>query len=358
MVNIPSSINFSEISLLEQREFLQGNNPDKLAGVFNLTSSEWDMWYELSNLENVLCCYPNQLQDGQILLPDDFWEGKIVILNMWALRKGEIQVIAWNESRLPIDIESPILLSPWVIEYWKWKEWKKYTQTVLRDGWKVNSWDGITSLADANERTTTAGRNFSWKLNEDLDIENAEESPFLMQNDKWEYFLVMPDLKNKHHLVASIKNYLENKYVSPDNENYDEVKSKFELKFRWLKYEELWQVLESVIKNDHFEEYKWTEWHIEWVEKDHIKLWEEEWDFYVFHDKENNTIEYREIREITWFPQWLKAVWRLPLRLFLESQNQDPSFKKIQNIWNYGSSETGLVPTIDDFSRKVRSTMD
>lgn len=33
-INIPWQISFSEMSVIEQREFLQAENPDKLAGVF------------------------------------------------------------------------------------------------------------------------------------------------------------------------------------------------------------------------------------------------------------------------------------------------------------------------------------
>ena len=355
--NTPRHASFSEMSMVEQREYLQALNPDKLAWVFDVELKYlWD--FELKTLPNILACYPNQLNDGQIELPEDFPKWNIVIVDMWALRKWNIEVIAWNNSSLQ-NIKKPVLLSPWVIEYWEDKtSWKKYTQTVLRDWGQMNHSAGITSLADANERTTAAWRNFSWKLREDLEMENAEESPFLMQDSEWNYVLVTHDLGYQKSLIASIRNFLENKYLQPNQEWFQEVKRAFEIKFKWVKYEDLWDILRNIIAKESFAEYAWEEWDIEWLGTDNIKLeWTdwgvEDWYFYVFHDKVNNTIEYRAIRKITWFPEWLKPVWRIPLRLFLESQNQDPSFKRVDRIWKYWFKDTRLVPTINDISEKV-----
>jgi len=359
MINTPRENLFSDLSTWKQRELLQKNNPDMLAWVFNKV---WDYWYNLINLENVLCCYPNQLDDGQIVLPEDFEDGNIVILDMWALRKWETKIIAWNESDFQAEIQQLTLLSPWVIEYYEWNNWKKYTQTVLRDGWKMNNSEWIIALADANKRTTTAWRNFSWKLSEDLEVENAEESPFLMQNQQGEYVLVTHDISYIEELIASINSFLEKKYLSPWDDNYDEVKAKFEIKFKWVQYDDLGEILKGIIQDRRIEEYQWEEANLEWIVKDKISLGGESWEYYVFHDEKNNTIEYRAIRKISWFPEWLTAVWRVPLRLFLESQNQDPSFKRLDRIWSYGVNlETWawntikLVPAIDDFSQRIQN---
>lgn len=355
-VNTPKTGHFSELDSWEQRIEIQNINPDMLAWVFSL-QMEWktDGWYSLLNMENVLACYPNQIEDGQIVLPEGFEDGNIVIINMGALRKWKIEVIMGDEKNIPEHMEIPVLLSPWVIEYWEdEKSGKKYTQTVLRDWGQMNSSTWITSLADANERTTTAWRNFSWELIEDLEVENAEESPFLMQDKEGDYFLVTHDLEYKDFLVNSIRNFLENKYLRDWDENYEEVKKAFEAKFKEVNYDDLENILNGIIESESFEEYEWRDGEIEWLEKDKIQLWWEKWDFYVYHDEANNTIEYRAVREITWFPEWLKTVWRIPLRLFLESQNQDPQFRNIKNIW---VRWTKLVPTMSNVSRKVRETL-
>lgn len=344
---------FSEMSTQEQREYLQNMNPDMLPAVF---SKVWEnsKWIKLKCIENILCCYPNQLQDGQIKLPDDFVDWKIVIVNLGALRKWNIEAIAWNHKNIS-EIENPVLLSPGVIEYWQEEESsKKYTQTVLRDWWQINQSAWITSLADANERTTTAGRNFSWNLHEDLEIENAEESPFLMQNKDWDYFLVTHDIKYKKALVESIEWYLKNKYIQPNQEWYSEVKKAFERKFKWVKYEELGDILKDIIRSNSFAVYDWEDWEILELDNTNLELDGQMWTFYVYNDKANNTIEYRAIRRITWFPEWLKPVWKIPLRLFLESQNQDPQFRRIENIW---VGWTKLVPTMKDISNKVTTTI-
>jgi hypothetical protein len=338
----------------EQREYLQEQNPDMLAMCFSLLSDDWG--YTLKSNDSVLCCYPNQLTDWQIELPENFDKWNIVILDMWALRKKEIKIIGWNALSMNF-LENPVLLSPWVIEYWEWENGKKYTQTVLRDGWKTTSDSGITSLADANQRTTTAWRNFSGDLFEDIEIENAEESPFLMINEQWEYVLVTNDLDYVSYLKHSIEGYLEKKYLSPADENYEEVKKAFERKFSWVGYDDLWNILQDIVENNRFEAYESEEWEIDWIKQTQIKLWENTWNFYVFHDEENNTVEYRSIRKITNFPEDLKSVWRLPLRIFLESSNQDPSLHKIENIWNYWVKSPNLVPTIEDFRKKIRKTV-
>jgi len=364
-MNTPDERLFSELSLWEQRVEVQDMNPDMLAWVFSL-QMDWktDNGYSLLNMENILACYPNQIEDGQIILPNDFENGSVVIVNMGALRKWKIEVLLGDEKNIPDYMEKPVLLSPWVIEYWEDdKSWKKYTQTVLRDGWQMNTSTWITSLADANERTTTAGRNFSGLLHDDLEIENAEESPFLMQNENGNHYLVCHDLNYRNYLVQSIEHFLGNKYLHQWDENYKEVKTAFELKFKWIKYDDLWWILKWIVENNYILEYSWRDGEIEGLDTDKIQLWWENWDFYIYHDEANNTIEYRAIREITWFPKWLKPVWRIPLRLFLESQNQDPSFKRIDKIWTYWvdieSGEwrpTKLVPTIQDVSEKVRKT--
>jgi len=73
MVNIPQERLFSEMSIQEQREFLQAENSDKLAGVFSFFGKDNLMLgYTLKTIPNVLACYPNQLEDEQIKLPEDF----------------------------------------------------------------------------------------------------------------------------------------------------------------------------------------------------------------------------------------------------------------------------------------------
>jgi hypothetical protein len=362
-------VNFWELTVQEQREMLQKMNPDILAGVFNLDENTPD-GMQLSNIENVLCCYPNQITDGIVKLPEDFWKGKIVIVNLgynyetaahkikWmeeckgGVQKWKLELIAGNAQNLP-EINTPILLSPGVIEYWEWKDGKKYTQTTLRDTWgKKVEWD-IKWLAEETSRTTVAGRNFTWSLHEDLEIENAEESPFLMQDSEWDYFLVSHNLDYKSDLKASIKKYLQDKYLREWDANYKIAKLLFEKKFKGVSYDALWGILEDIVKNNRFKEYSWTQWNINWIDETYIALWNDEGNFYVYHDEANNTIEYRAIRQITWFPEWLKPVWRIPLRLFLESENQAPSFKRLENICRNGTWATTLVPTIQNFSDQV-----
>ncbi|MDA9129147.1 hypothetical protein N9J72_01575 [Candidatus Gracilibacteria bacterium] len=379
-MNIPQETPFSDMSIQDQREYLQELNPDKLAGVFNMDRGESGNEYNMMCHNHILACYPNQIVDGQIALPDDFAKGGIVIVNMGydydnakvkvpgmkhctgGLQKGKIEVIAGNPDNVSSSVSHPVLLSPGVIEYQESEKGRKFIQTGLRDGGKTNTSDGIIDLADANERTTTAGRNFLGKLQEDLEIENAEESPFLMQNTGGVYYLVTHDHKKyKSHLKNALQSYLKNKYLSPSDENYEEVKKAFDVKFsgeNGIKYENLGQVLSDIIDNDRFESYNWEEGEIDGIEKTTIRLGDEEGEYYVFHDEKNNTIEYRAIRKITGFPKGLKAVGKIPLRIFTESQNQNPSVKKIENMDKYGAGAAKLVPTINDVCNRVNTHLE
>jgi hypothetical protein len=47
--------------------------------------------------------------------------------------------------------------------------------------------------------------------------------------------------------------------------------------------------------------------------------------FYVFHDKENNVIEYSKLERVLGIPENYKLAGRGSSRLFLESINQRPS---------------------------------
>jgi hypothetical protein len=128
----------------------------------------------------------------------------------------------------------------------------------------------------------------------------------------------------------------------------------FEEEFPWVKYEDLWRIIKEIIKNERFEFYNWKKWHIEWTEESIkvIKLWNLEIIVWIFHDKENNTIEYRFIREITAFPEWIRTIWSNPTRLYLESQNQVPKLHYVGNADI--KQELNLVPAIKEICKQHR----
>lgn len=68
------------------------------------------------------------------------------------------------------------------------------------------------------------------------------------------------------------------------------------------------------------------------------------WKYFVYYDKNNNTIEYRTLREIT-LPNWFNP----RQRLFLESQNQYSKSHRLENL-----SKENIVPTMKYFSDKIK----
>lgn len=322
----------------EQREELLELNNDLLYWVYSIDENNSEEDIKLIYLEDVLTCYPNQLENLKWLEENN----DITILNLSALRKWQIEVLSWKEQK----IDNPLLLSNWVIEIEeaKNKKWeiKKHLISTLRDWW----------AADELQRTTTAWRN-SWDdLNEDLEREHIEESPFLWYDKTWNLALASIDNSEESIkiLEESINFFLEKKYLKPWDKNYEKVKETFERNFPWIKYKYLWDALKEILDNKRIFTYSVeNDNNIEWVEDDMktLSLWESKWKYFVYHDKENNTIEYRLIRKITWFNNWFKPLSKRPSRLYLESENQYSRVPRIENAINW------YVPTIKYFSEKI-----
>ena len=329
-------------SIKEQRDTLLKLNNDLLYWVYSLVE-ENEKEFKLNYLEDVLTCYPNQFDNLKWIKENN----EITILNLGALRKWKVELLSWNNN----EIINPVLLSNWVIEFveaknFKW-DIKKHLISTLRDWW----------AADELQRTTTAGRN-SWNdLNEDLEREHIEESPFLWYDSNWNLALATIDNsdKSKEILRESIQFFLDNKYLKVGDENYEFVKKNFERSFPGVDYNKLDDVLNEIISNDRITTYSSDSVNdFEWMEDDikEISLWNTKWKYFVYFDRDNNTIEYRLLRTITWFNEWFKPLSKKPSRLYLESENQYPRVPRIENAINW------YVPTIKYFSEKVRKIMD
>jgi hypothetical protein len=127
----------------------------------------------------------------------------------------------------------------------------------------------------------------------------------------------------------------------------------FERSFKWIKYEELWNILKEIIKNGEiiFFENKELD-NIPWLEGNMKKLsivdekwWNiSSWKYFIYHDKINNTFEYRSLREIQ-LPSWINP----RQRLFLESQNQYAKTHRLESL-----TRENLVPTMKYFANKVK----
>ncbi|MFK7779843.1 MAG: hypothetical protein QM490_01735 [Candidatus Gracilibacteria bacterium] len=336
------SINMmNDPSLKEQREELLKLNNDLLFGVYSL-KEENNKELKLDYLEDVLTCYPNQFDNLKGITENS----DITIVNLGALRKGEIEVLSGKKQ----DIVSPVLLSNGVIEFVEAKskngEVRKHLISTLRDG----------GAADKLQRTTTAGRNSGDNLSEDLEREHIEESPFLGYDKDGKLALATTDNStgSKKLLKESINFFLENKYLKPGDENYKFVKKIFERNFPGIMYDKLSEILDNIIDNDRIFTYTHkTINDFEGLEEDikKVSLKNSKGRYFVYFDRDNNTIEYRLLRTITGFNDGFKPLSKKPSRLYLESENQYPKIPRIEKATN------GYVPTIKYFSERVENLL-
>lgn len=335
-MQINSLSNYPNINI--QRERLLELNTDLLAWVYNIEEYN-DSDIKLSLVENILTCYPNHFEELKWLEENT----DISIINLWALRKWEIETFSWKK----VSDDNLVLLSNWVIEIVEAENSKwninKHIISTLRDWW----------AADELQRTTTAGRNYSDDLEQDLEREHIEESPFLWYDKKWNLALASIDNSPEsiEVLKESIKFFLDRKYLKAWDDNYDFSKKTFERHFPWISYDDLWDILIDIINNNRVYTYNTEiendfDTKLVWDIKE-ISLWSTKWKYFVYHDKSNNTIEYRLLRKIRWFSNWFKKLSKRPSRLYLESQNQYPRVPRIENTSKW------YVPTIKYFSEKV-----
>lgn len=343
-------------SVREQREELLKLNNDIIYWVYDLKDSF--NWLKFSMKENILTCYPNQLENLKWLKENK----EISILDINSLRKWEIKTIFWKE--VENDKNSKLtLLSSWVIELVRMQNpnwWERiHTFTSLRDWW----------AADKLQRTWVAGRNSFDNLNEELEREYSEESPFLLQVD-WVWTLATPDRKNKTDAISDLKTsveyFLKNKYnLDRNNPEQAEFVKMFERSFRWkIKYEELWDILKETITNNRIEFFENEELdNFPGLEKDmkKIEILDENsniissGNYFVYSDEANNTFEYRSLREIK-APKWLnieKQNFNPRQRLFLESQNQYAKTHRLEKLWN-----DNLVPTMKHFAWEIEKIIE
>ncbi|MCP4524206.1 MAG: hypothetical protein GY828_08360, partial [Candidatus Gracilibacteria bacterium] len=325
----------------EQREQLLILNNDLLYGVYSLVDENSEE-IKLDFLENVLTCYPNQLENLQGL--DDAID--ITIVNLGALRKGKIEVL----NGADVHVNNPVLLSNGVIEFVegtnKNGETKKHLISTMRDG----------GAADKGQRTTTAGRNSGDNLQKDLEREHIEESPFLGYDSEGNFTLATIDNSDtsKEILKKSIQEFLEKKYLSPEHENYAFVKKNFERNFEGIKYQDLGNILTEIIEAGRITTYSSESVEsIQGGEKDMktVSLGESQGKYFVYFDKENNTVEYRLLRTLKGFNDGFEPLSNRPSRLYLESENQFPEFSRIEK------ANEGYVPTIQYFAEQVKKAI-
>lgn len=334
MVNILNQ----SLSISEQRESLLKDNLGEIYGVYSLDDSDGELSFTL--IENVMTCYENQFEKLKSLdeSPD------ITIIDIKNLMKGDIEPFKWEK----VSLSNPVLLSSRVIELFKtdWENSRYHLSNILRDGGSVNKW----------KRSTIAWRCVWNNLEEDLNREYSEESPFLWYDENWNFAFSVPNTSKEavEFLKKSVKSYIETKILSEWDENYETVKVNFERNFPWIKYSELKDVLLEIIENERFIEYSSNDIGSKiWIDSEFktVSLWESQWEYYVYRDNENNTFEYSKVLEIKNLGEWFTPLSNRPSRLFLKSQNQYPRIPRIENATEWHS------PAVAHFSKKINDIL-
>lgn len=306
----------TSISLEQQRETLLSLNYDKLYGVYELLE-ETDSALEFHLLKNCLVAFENQIPNLQWLwqVPD------MTIIDLKSLSEWNIKVLHWPV--IEKQSKKIVMCSGWMIDFFVWtsKTGEKHIHM-------------LTSLRDANagvslnQRTTVAGRCLWENVRKDIEIETAEEAPFLWKINGEFYLAVWND--NFDYVKGSILSYLENKYDT----NNSELKKMFERWLRGMKYEDLWEILRQIVENNRLVQYNYKELNdvsaLQHLRKK-VKIWNYEENFYVVYNDKLNTYELKLIKQFESFPEGFELVGKRPNRLFLESSNQYPRLNRIQN---------------------------
>lgn len=303
-------------SLEQQRETLLSLNYDKLYGVYELLK-ETDTNLDFHLLKNCLVAFENQISNLKWLSQAP----NISIIDLKFLSEWKIKVLhgpeIWHHER------KIVMCSGWMIDLFisKNKKWENHVHmlTTLRDA------NAGTSL---NQRTTVAWRCLWENIRKDIEIETAEESPFLWKINGEFYLAVGND--NFDYVKGSIISYLKNKY----NPNNLEFKKIFERWFRWIKYEDLWEILRQIVENNNFVKFNYIELNnLPWLKhlRKQVKIWNTIEDFYVIYNDKLNTYELKLIKQFASTQEWFEFIWKRPNRLFLESSNQYPRLNRIEN---------------------------
>lgn len=325
--------------IVKARNYLLESNPDRLFGVYSLLKNTENS-IELELIENILCMYPNQIQNLQ-----NFDENSgISILDINALRKGEISYLLGKEQR----IKNPILLSGGVIEIYGAK-----TKNGTRDHVLLTLRDG-NGGADNEQYTSIAGRASGDNLFEENEREQAEESPFLLQNNSGEFFLGIKKLDE--NFIRNLENSIEDfthkiRNADKNSEQYIQAEKYLQKLFPKVEnLENLINILQKIVKNKNYTTYQYEdilEYPLANDNIKNIKLNDSEGKFFVFHDTNNNTIEYRAMERITGIPKNFSLAGRSTSRLYLESFNQRP------NTISRTNKTKKLVPIMQFFTENI-----
>lgn len=356
-------------------EELQRIAPDKFFVVWEQDIEEKNEKYEINYnyKEWILACFKNQwekiesfLSKNNPLLLSQIKEN-ITILDLWEIRKWKNSKLFWKDLEKDFKLQ---LISWWSMNLLTSKKGNKHLILTTRDWWNV----------DKAMLTWVAWRCETPDLDKESLKEFVEEGSYLWYLN-WELHIIIPSVLNwweeiekfaKRFLDLLKKNAIDNtksiiwflseKY-KPENEKLAKMFNKnFRDKNSNLNYSNLKTKLEYAIKrgkilfydiSENKENYNST-----------VKIWDKNYEWYVYNDKENNTTEFRKVynidlsklKNLSWkeIKEEVNYIWRLnrPTNMYLESENQEIRTANLkrkipENIYKR------LVPATKDFVENI-----
>lgn len=389
-MSLNSQVWWNTINLLSEWiiEELQRIAPDKFFIVWKqdvkqLDDEESEIKYEINfdHKDWVLACFANQWEQIESLLENrdhtllSQIEMNLTILDLWKIRKWVNKKLYWKDLEENIEFQ---LISWWSMNLLtaksKDKRGNKHLILTTRDWWNV----------DVAWLTWVAWRCESTDLDKESLKEFVEEWSYLWYLD-WKLHIVIPSItKTEEEIKQFIDRFLNNlRKNAVDNakstiwffsEKYKPEDERLEKKFNknfntweWnLEYSNLKEKLEEALKTGRVLFYDIKEDRSKYNSK--VKVWEKEFEWYVFDDEDNKTTEFRKVYDIdlsnlTWL-DWttieeeVNYVWRLtrPSTMYLESENQEPRTVNLNHKNAPSNILNRLVPATKKFVEDVMSS--
>jgi hypothetical protein len=257
------------------------------------------------------------------------------------------------------------LISWWSMNLFTSNKWNKHLILTTRDWWNVDKW----------QLTWVAGRCENSNLDKESLKELIEEGSYLWYVNG-ELNIIIPSVLNwdkeiKKFVTRFIDNitrnavknwistiwFLSEKY-KPENKRLEKLFNKNFNDKKWnLEYSNLWEKLKEALSKWNILFYDIKEDKTKYNSR--ISIWKKIYEWYVFNDESNKTIEFRKVfdidlekvKNLNWEAiENVDYIWRLnrPSTLFLESKRQEVRTINL-NHNNIKAIFERLVPATKDF---------
>lgn len=321
-------------NISEQKEDLLKINKNIFYWVYEVIEDS-DKKIIIKNIEEVLACDPKNFNNIKWLRDNN----DMIIIDLLEFKKWNIKFLNKKFYKNKYKNRKLKLFSNWIIELGKIDQSEKkefFTekfQILSNNNLKKENWINLSN-----------------NLKSELEKENYDNSPFIWKKEDWKYYLFIKEWKDdfieKMNLLRNCTNFL-TYWKKLDRNNFKDLENikKFENSTN-IKYEEINKILDEIMRKWRIEFYKVsdnTETYKNYMKKIIIKNNNSEeisWNYFVYNNLENNSIEYRSIKKII-FPEKTNILWRISLdfdkdqnKIIKENKNETLKQNKIKSLVN------------------------